>query len=111
MRKVLQDEADLVGAFVVNEFGTVLERLLLLAEPVVRRLDEIAGTRDIDIPVLAEWVARVVLTMVVAPPAVPPREFLRSEEHTSELQSLMRNSYAVFCLKKKNKKKQYTQLI
>src|SRR3546814_7949494 len=28
----------------------------------------------------------------------------RSEEHTSELQSLMRNSYAVFCLKKKKKK-------
>src|SRR3546814_3865992 len=32
----------------------------------------------------------------------------RSEEHTSELQSLMRISYAVFCLKKKKKKK--TQL-
>src|SRR3546814_2723305 len=31
------------------------------------------------------------------------RSFYRSEEHTSELQSLMRNSYAVFCLKKKNK--------
>src|SRR3546814_13944943 len=30
---------------------------------------------------------------------------LRSEEHTSELQSLMRISYAVFCLKKKTKKK------
>src|SRR3546814_10876656 len=29
----------------------------------------------------------------------------RSEEHTSELQSLMRNSYAVFCLKKKTKHK------
>src|SRR3546814_1805225 len=29
------------------------------------------------------------------------RKFLRSEEHTSELQSLMRISYAVFCLKKK----------
>src|SRR3546814_6896458 len=28
---------------------------------------------------------------------------VRSEEHTSELQSLMRNSYAVFCLKKKKK--------
>src|SRR3546814_4988239 len=28
----------------------------------------------------------------------------RSEEHTSELQSLMRNSYAVFCLKKKKRK-------
>src|SRR3546814_4896574 len=31
-------------------------------------------------------------------------ECLRSEEHTSELQSLMRISYAVFCLKKKNYK-------
>src|SRR3546814_2585480 len=29
---------------------------------------------------------------------------IRSEEHTSELQSLMRISYAVFCLKKKNKR-------
>src|SRR3546814_6141554 len=29
---------------------------------------------------------------------------VRSEEHTSELQSLMRISYAVFCLKKKNQK-------
>src|SRR3546814_8718278 len=41
----------------------------------------------------------------------------RSEEHTSELQSLMRISYAVFCLKKKNKhnvktpKTQATQLL
>src|SRR3546814_2921435 len=33
----------------------------------------------------------------------------RSEEHTSELQSLMRISYAVFCLKKKNKKKKIHQ--
>src|SRR3546814_10476450 len=33
-------------------------------------------------------------------------EIIRSEEHTSELQSLMRISYAVFCLKKKNKNKQ-----
>src|SRR3546814_4493833 len=32
---------------------------------------------------------------------LPPSAFLRSEEHTSELQSLMRISYAVFCLKKK----------
>src|SRR3546814_8065322 len=31
-----------------------------------------------------------------------PWLLLRSEEHTSELQSLMRISYAVFCLKKKN---------
>src|SRR3546814_8180665 len=42
-----------------------------------------------------------------APYARPPEfEACRSEEHTSELQSLMRISYAVFCLKKKNKKPQ-----
>src|SRR3546814_5029707 len=35
------------------------------------------------------------------------RRGLRSEEHTSELQSLMRISYAVFCLKKKNKLTHY----
>src|SRR3546814_6929049 len=45
------------------------------------------------------------------------RVFMRSEEHTSELQSLMRISYAVFCLKKKKKQtndhiyNQYTTLI
>src|SRR3546814_7161650 len=33
---------------------------------------------------------------------IDPRLGQRSEEHTSELQSLMRISYAVFCLKKKN---------
>src|SRR3546814_8787732 len=33
---------------------------------------------------------------------------IRSEEHTSELQSLMRISYAVFCLKKKNKTRKKT---
>src|SRR3546814_9821475 len=35
---------------------------------------------------------------------------LRSEEHTSELQSLMRISYAVFCLKKKKKEKSDNQM-
>src|SRR3546814_6769743 len=34
-----------------------------------------------------------------------PTTLFRSEEHTSELQSLMRISYAVFCLKKKTNKK------
>src|SRR3546814_2225747 len=44
---------------------------------------------------------------IVAPPKNPERRAaarwprLRSEEHTSEIQSLMRISYAVFCLKKK----------
>src|SRR3546814_17693399 len=38
-----------------------------------------------------------------------PILFFRSEEHTSELQSLMRISYAVFCLKKKKKKNKNNQ--
>src|SRR3546814_10779412 len=60
-------------------------------------------------------VARVAQRVEFAPP--PPRRPARprrcgrrrSEEHTSELQSLMRISYAVFCLKKKNNKPQYEQ--
>src|SRR3546814_7826073 len=40
-------------------------------------------------------------------PDVQPADGDRSEEHTSELQSLMRNSYAVFCLKKKKNNNKY----
>src|SRR3546814_7257641 len=45
-------------------------------------------------------------------PRHPPRRSsgVRSEEHTSELQSLMRISYAVFCLKKKNINKEQNHL-
>src|SRR3546814_2953347 len=46
------------------------------------------------IVVLGTWVAQIPMPALVA--------VMRSEEHTSELQSLMRLSYAVFCLKKKN---------
>src|SRR3546814_5504939 len=41
--------------------------------------------------------------------ARPRYDSARSEEHTSELQSLMRSSYAVFCLKKKKQKKQHIE--
>src|SRR3546814_3315785 len=51
----------------------------------------IAGAPEIAAP----YNFRVGMPMIRFPP------FLRSEEHTSELQSLMRISYAVFCLKKK----------
>src|SRR3546814_2405214 len=40
--------------------------------------------------------------------SIRPRVLLKSEEHTSELQSLMRISYAVFCLKKKKNRNNYT---
>src|SRR3546814_6225199 len=45
------------------------------------------------------------------PRALPLRLSARSEEHTSELQSLMRLSSAVFCLKKKNNMNKHTEQI
>src|SRR3546814_1066737 len=56
---------------------------------------------------LAELQLRILLEemaarrMRVTVTGEPERDHARSEEHTSELQSLMRISYAVFCLKKK----------
>src|SRR3546814_4008271 len=45
---------------------------------------------------IARWASST-----IAPAATDEAKGPRSEEHTSELQSLLRNSYAVFCLKKK----------
>src|SRR3546814_10715048 len=53
------------------------------------------------IPGLKDWEASGLTVRIVdVPQGVGPEGFFRSEEHTSELQSLMRISYAVFCLKK-----------
>src|SRR3546814_3232691 len=49
----------------------------------------------------AKMPASVTTSMMTAESSAASRKIVRSEEHTSELQSLMRNSYAVFCLKKK----------
>src|SRR3546814_8448537 len=51
------------------------------------------------------WASLIDTTMTSPTPATrrfdPPSTLMRSEEHTSELQSLMRISYAVFCLQQK----------
>src|SRR3546814_5390850 len=47
----------------------------------------------------------------IFPQVTVQESYDRSEEHTSELQSLMRISYAVFCLKKKKNKKKKTKII
>src|SRR3546814_3363581 len=60
-----------------------------------------------DIEAYIDW--KVVEEQKVA--ALVTGSKLRSEEHTSELQSLMRISYAVFCLKKKNNENGRTMLI
>src|SRR3546814_4746461 len=62
----------------------------------VRRGDVVATLLDAGLDALAIWLG---LSSIGAIDAATNR----SEEHTSELQSLMRISYAVFCLKKKKK--------
>src|SRR3546814_1790358 len=50
---------------------------------------------------IRNWSALTFLTRATLSSLSEPVTVARSEEHTSELQSLMRISYAVFCLKKK----------
>src|SRR3546814_5014648 len=77
---------------------TTLFRSLLLEFDAARRRDPRSGNR-------AAHRCRFRQLQVLRR-AVCGRGDPRSEEHTSELQSLMRISYAVFCLKKKNKRAQ-----
>src|SRR3546814_8209240 len=69
--------------------------LLALAIPAAGTLIKMEDTRNSDLTVKVtgyQW----------------KWQYERSEEHTSELQSLMRISYAVFCLKKKTNKQRHT---
>src|SRR3546814_2054973 len=84
---------------------------------------QVAGGEQVRQQVFVQAPAQELLGLVDQPPALDvaadrgdharygavevaqPLRQRRSEEHTSELQSLMRISYAVFCLKKKNIKK------
>src|SRR3546814_8550196 len=76
-------------------FGPKLLALLwALADP-ARRIGFGGGVR-----MVRGVIADIALSILMAP--------IRSEEHTSELQSLMRISYAVFCLKKKQQTRHTT---
>src|SRR3546814_9201403 len=55
-------------------------------------------------PLILNYTPGGTLADEITTPGQGRMKALRSEEHTSELQSLMRNSYAVFCLKKKKTK-------
>src|SRR3546814_7419503 len=63
----------------------------------IKRLQQRLGTTSIYVT------HDQVEAMTLGDKLVVMRDGIRSEEHTSELQSLMRISYAVFCLKKKKK--------
>src|SRR3546814_5369370 len=75
-------------------------RMLGIEHPIV-----LAGMGGASVPALAAAVSNAGGLGVLGAAACSPERLRswirRSEEHTSELQSLMRTSYAVFCLKKK----------
>src|SRR3546814_1522462 len=90
----LKDVGGMAAGFVVMLAFLAIPIMFLMgaAEFSIWALDWIPGA--IGIAILA--------CLVIMPLAIiPATRGLRSEEHTSELQSLMRISYAVFCLKKK----------
>src|SRR3546814_5105187 len=106
------------GTIDADEIERICFKLTRLADsvrktqPTVDRRSAL-GLLSLDRTTLAGAIARRYLKRRRARDAVLPRELLgdpdwemlldRSEEHTSELQSLMRISYAVFCLKKKTR--------
>src|SRR3546814_7202797 len=73
----------------------------------LRRMRHALGVRDVEDQLFARrlWLDRLDRSRdrLLCPDRDRNIERRRSEEHTSELQSLMRISYAVFCLKKKQK--------
>src|SRR3546814_1238143 len=86
----VQGLVQFVGAFLVMAVGASLAGLLSLTTVVVNWFDRHR----------AKALSLMATGMSLGGLTIP-----RSEEHTSELQSLMRNSYAVFCLKKKKTQK------
>src|SRR3546814_9997562 len=82
--------------------AAVMFVLLLLAARVIERLARQRANAGVDALARARPALAWRLTAHGEREQVPLAS-LRSEEHTSELQSLMRISYAVFCLKKKKK--------
>src|SRR3546814_5337153 len=98
----LNEVAIVVGEFAVQardhrsmrKVAVVSERHLAPQE-ITHRIEAVAPHEIVGVDHVAERLRD--LLAFVGPPAV------RSEEHTSELQSLMRSSYAVFCLKKQRR--------
>src|SRR3546814_2579627 len=92
-------------------YTTLFRSLLFLpllqnrVETRARRTYVIEDLGDFDLPLRRiEWLTAVDGHVIDTGDDILGRGAGRSEEHTSELQSLMRISYAVFCLKKKKNK-------
>src|SRR3546814_5141361 len=83
------------GLLVATSWATWLTKLMKSSLRATKSVSQLTSTT-------APCLASAAMCRPIRPSAV------RSEEHTSELQSLMRISYAVFCLKKKKYKYDYT---
>src|SRR3546814_9950021 len=99
--------ADLAERYSFDEIRATHAQNLVL--PHVRKADLYAVWQALDAAGLADANLDLVTDIIACPgldycSLANARSIPRSEEHTSELQSLMRISYAVFCLKKKNNK-------
>src|SRR3546814_7593962 len=79
---------------------TLFPYTTLFRSPLNPTLDEPISTPAQSSPTLTPEES-VDLSIATVPSSYPGDASARSEEHTSELQSLLRISYAVFCLKKK----------
>src|SRR3546814_3496077 len=92
----------------VLAIGIVVDDAIIVIENAERIMtEEGLSPKDATIKAMGQISGAVVAVTVVLAAVFVPSAFQagsagRSEEHTSELQSLMRISYAVFCLKKKN---------
>src|SRR3546814_4616024 len=99
-RNALADFTSVADNTFAGIVQTVTSKLSLWLNP---RVD--AATEECDFDLRELRTKRMSIYLGVSPDELdrvaPLYNLLRSEEHTSELQSLMRISYAVFCLKKK----------
>src|SRR3546814_2623110 len=93
--------SDLAWGF-VNSFHVVAKRINDREDDAAKELGDLAQTFDPS-EIYASQLEEAQLLCQTLQGCRDAMECMRSEEHTSELQSLMRISYAVFCLKKKTK--------
>src|SRR3546814_4662412 len=84
--------------------GDVHQAVIVRTAKEIRRNDGSTIRFDSNAAVLINKQGEPIGTRIFGPVTRELRAKNRSEEHTSELQSLMRNTYAIFCLKKKKKK-------
>src|SRR3546814_4143925 len=98
---------DIILLLAAAELGWVIRahQIDMAVEPIVHRLPQLASfALSLELAMVAVGVYGADALQSLRFATARLLVAVRSEEHTSELQSLMRISYAVFCLKKKNNK-------